>query len=80
MKRGDRLDKRDTLPPPYLRAGKHRIPLDILAFVLGLILVFFNQQIAVYLPAKSSDLLSAGELLLLVGSVFFIFGRIELKK
>ncbi len=78
VQRGDNRVERN-LAPPYLTIGNHRIPVDILAFALGLILIAFNQPIAQYVQAKASDLTTFGEILLGLGALFFIFGRIELR-
>ena len=77
MNGGDNSDKREIMAPPYLRIGKHRIPLDVLSFILGLFLILLNEQIASYTQFKPTDITTIGEVLLALGAVFFIFGRIE---
>jgi hypothetical protein len=79
VQRGDNSIEQ-KLAPPYLTVGEHRIPLDILAFVIGLVLIFLSQPIAGYAQAKPTDVTTVGEVLLALGALFFIFGRIEFKK
>jgi len=67
------------MAPFTVRIGKRQYPVDIPLLVVGLILIFFTQQIATYFQAKASELTSVGEVLILIGAVFFIFGRINLK-
>ena len=80
VQRGDDSVRRDVLAPIYLTVGNRRIPLDVLLFIVGLVFIFFNQQIAQYLPQVSStNAVTLGEILLFGGAVLFVFGRIELK-
>jgi len=65
-----------ALARPSLEMGKHRIPLDLPSLILGLILAFFNGQIAPYLQASPTDVMLLGSIFLLFGLVFFIYGRI----
>jgi hypothetical protein len=79
VQRGDDQDKRLILAPPYVTIGNHRIPLDVLSFFFGLVLILFNQQIALWVQVRASDLMTFGQILLALGAVFFIFWRIKLK-
>jgi hypothetical protein len=80
---GDNGQARRGLAPPYITIRGHRVALDVLSFIIGLILAFFNQQISMdlakYVQAKPSDVLTLGEALLFIGAVLFIFGRTERK-
>jgi hypothetical protein len=77
---GDKKAKRRVLAPRYVNIGGHEVPIDIPLLVAGFILTFLNAQIANNLPIDPNSLKVIGELLILVGAIFFIFGRIELKK
>lgn len=82
MNSGDKKLKTIVLAPPYVTIEGRKIPVDIPLLILGIILTFFHQQVATYLqatPALANDLLVIGQLSLLVGAVFFIFGRIRLR-
>jgi hypothetical protein len=82
VKRGDNQSRKVNLAPPYLNVLGHNIPLDIPLLVIGFILTFYTQQTATFLHLQMNltDLKTIGQGLLLVGAVFFIFGRIELRR
>jgi hypothetical protein len=77
---GEQKPKRIRLVPPYLEVSGHRIPVDILLLAIGFVLFFFNQQIAAYTSTDAFFLKEIGEVVLAVGAVVLIFGRIEFKK
>jgi len=75
QKGGER--KRLILAPPYIEIAGYRIPLDILAFVCGLLLIFFNQPIALLTQIAAGNLRTVGQALLALGAIMFILGRIK---
>jgi len=79
---GDKQPKRIGLAPPYLTLWGHRVPIDIPLLIIGFILTFFTKQTATYLQLQVdlNALKAFGQILLLVGAIFLIFGRIELKR
>jgi hypothetical protein len=67
------------LARPSLEIGNHKVPLDVPSIIAGLILAFFNIQIAQYVQVNPTNVMLVGSVFLLFGLVFFIYGRIGLR-
>jgi len=73
---GDTTEKGRTLVPPYIAVGRFHLPFDILAIVMGILLILFGRDLASYLKT-SMDLVLIGSYMFVLGILLLFLGRLK---